>query len=148
MSNSVTLWTVARHALLSMEISSQEYWSIPSPGDLPNPGMEPESPALQADSSPSEPHRASGETWVTCNDYYVLHDSTYKADYLLCFPKLPPVLHWRPSLAPSFGKTNCRHSARSEIRKRRHSHWRRWTYIYLSNSTEKKHASNHDIIKL
>ena len=45
-------------APLSMGFSRQEYWSglsFPSPGDLPNPGMEPESPALQAGSSPSEP---------------------------------------------------------------------------------------------
>ena len=44
-------------ALLSMGFSRQEYWSglpFPSPGDLPNPGIEPGSPALQADSLPSE----------------------------------------------------------------------------------------------
>ena len=41
-----------------MEFSRQEYWSglpFPSPGDLPDPGIEPESPILQADSLPSEP---------------------------------------------------------------------------------------------
>ena len=41
-----------------MEFSRQEYWSgLPSPsaGDLSNPGTEPESPSLQADSLPSEP---------------------------------------------------------------------------------------------
>ena len=41
-----------------MEFSRQEYWSrlpFPSPGDLPDPGIEPGSPALQADSLPSEP---------------------------------------------------------------------------------------------
>ena len=51
-------WTVARQAPLSMEFSRQEYWSgqpFPSPGDLSNPGTEPQSPALQADSIPSEP---------------------------------------------------------------------------------------------
>ena len=45
--------TVARQAPLSLEFSKQEYWSrlpFPSPGDLPNPGIEPGSPALQADS--------------------------------------------------------------------------------------------------
>ena len=45
-------------APLSMEFSRQEYWSglpFPSPGDLPNPGMEPVSPALQEDALPSEP---------------------------------------------------------------------------------------------
>ena len=53
-----TPWTVAHQASLSMELSRQEYWSglpFPSPGDLPNPGIEPGSPALQADSSPFEP---------------------------------------------------------------------------------------------
>ena len=54
----VTLWAVAHQALLSMEFSRQEYWSglpFPSPGDLPDPGIKPGSPALQADSLPSEP---------------------------------------------------------------------------------------------
>ena len=53
-----TPWTVARQAPLSMGFSRQEYWSglpFPSPGDLPNSGMEPGSPALQADSLLSEP---------------------------------------------------------------------------------------------
>ena len=53
-----TPWNVAYQAPLSMEFSRQEYWSglpFPSPGDLPNPGMEPRSPALQADALPSEP---------------------------------------------------------------------------------------------
>ena len=47
-------------APLSMEFSRQEYWSgLPflSPGDLSNPGIEPRSPALQADSLPSKPPR-------------------------------------------------------------------------------------------
>ena len=49
--------TVARQAPLSVEFSRQEYWSglpFPSPGDLSDPGPEPGSPALQADSLPSE----------------------------------------------------------------------------------------------
>ena len=44
-----TSWTVAYQASLSMGFSRQEYWSgvpFPSPGDLPNPGIEPGSPAL------------------------------------------------------------------------------------------------------
>ena len=52
---SVTPWPVARQAPLSMEFSRQDYWSglpFPSPGDLPDPGIEPGSPALQADSLP------------------------------------------------------------------------------------------------
>ena len=46
-------WAVAHQAPLSMGFSRQEYWSGlpgPPPGDLPNPGIEPGSPALQADS--------------------------------------------------------------------------------------------------
>ena len=57
-SDSATLWTVARQAPLSMGFPRQEYWSglpFPSPMDLLDPGVEPWSPALQADSLPSEP---------------------------------------------------------------------------------------------
>ena len=45
----VTLWTVAYQAPPSMGLSRQEYWSgllFPSPGDLPDPGIKPRSPAL------------------------------------------------------------------------------------------------------
>ena len=59
---------------LSMEFFRQEYWSelpFPSPGDLPDPGMEPGSPALQADSLPYEPPK------------YILRpkQSTYSSPY-------------------------------------------------------------------
>ena len=56
-------WTVAHQAPLSMGFSRQEYWNVlpfPSPGDLPNPGFEPRSPALRADSLQSEP---PGKPW-------------------------------------------------------------------------------------
>ena len=55
---STTPCTVAHQAPLSMGFSQQEYWSalpFPPPGDLPNRGIKPASPALQADSVPSEP---------------------------------------------------------------------------------------------
>ena len=45
-------WTEAHQAPLSIRFSRQEYWSelpFPSPGDLPDPGIEPRSPTLQAD---------------------------------------------------------------------------------------------------
>ena len=77
-----TPWTLAHQAPLSMGFTRQEYWSglpFPSPGDLPDPGMEPGSPALQADSivwatrpkviaisfsrGPSWPRDG---TWVSC----------------------------------------------------------------------------------
>ena len=54
----VTPWTVAYQAPPSVGFSRQEYWSglpLPSPGNLPHPGIEPGSPALQADALPSEP---------------------------------------------------------------------------------------------
>ena len=54
----------AHRAPLSLGFSRQEYWSglpFPSPGDLPDPGMEPQSPALQADALSSEP---PGEPFV------------------------------------------------------------------------------------
>ena len=57
-SDSVNPWTVAHQVPLSMGVSRQEYWSrlpFPSPGDLPDPGIKPRFPALQADSLPFEP---------------------------------------------------------------------------------------------
>ena len=50
-----TLWTIACQAPLSMGFSKQEYYPSPSPGALSDLGIEPGSPALQADSLPSEP---------------------------------------------------------------------------------------------
>ena len=53
-----TPWTVAHQTSPSMGFSRQEYWSglpFPSTGDLPKPGIEPRSPALQADALTSEP---------------------------------------------------------------------------------------------
>ena len=54
----VTPWTVAYQAPPSMGFSRQKYWSwLPSssPGDLPNPGIKPGSPTLEADALTSEP---------------------------------------------------------------------------------------------
>ena len=53
-----TPWTVAYQASQSMGFSRQEYWTgLPflSPGDLPNTGIKPGSPALEADALPTEP---------------------------------------------------------------------------------------------
>ena len=66
-----TPWTIAYKAPLSMEFSRQEYWNglpFPSPGDLPDPGIEPGSPALQADALPSEPPEKS--TWCICRIHH------------------------------------------------------------------------------
>ena len=66
-----TPWTVAYQAPPSMGFSRQECWNglpFPSPGDLPNPGIEPGSPALQADALPFEPpgknHSLTRRTFV------------------------------------------------------------------------------------
>ena len=62
-----TPWTVAYQALPSMGFSRQEHWSglpFPSPGDLPNPGIELGSPALQTDALPSEPPGKLSRTLV------------------------------------------------------------------------------------
>ena len=80
----VTPWTVAYQAPPSMEFSRQEYWSrlpFPSPGDLPNQGIEPMSPTLQADVLPSE---LPGKRLV-CVIPYKLNSSKFGASRL----KLP-----------------------------------------------------------
>ena len=67
-----TPWTIAHQAPLSMGFSRQEYWSglpFPSPGDLPNPGIKPGSPALQADSLPTE---LRGKPFVYLYSYVIL----------------------------------------------------------------------------
>ena len=69
-----TLWTVARKAPLSMEFCRQEYWNklpFSSPGDLPDPGIEPRSPMLQVDSLQFEP---PGKPILT----YIFKDPVFK----------------------------------------------------------------------
>ena len=74
-----TPWTVAYHAPPSVGFSRQEYWSglpFPSPGDLSDPGIEPQSPALQADKTGACPlgswsaevliHKGSAELLGAC----------------------------------------------------------------------------------
>ena len=64
----VTPRTVAYQASQSMGFSRQEYWSrVPflSPGDLPNPGIEPRSPALEADAYPLS---QQGSLWYLFQD--------------------------------------------------------------------------------
>ena len=73
-----TPWTVAYQAPQSMGFSRQEYWRglpFPSPGDLPNPGIDPGSPALQTDVLPSRE-----AYWSRVSEVF----------FLLCL--LPPVV--------------------------------------------------------
>ena len=60
----MTPWTATCQASLSMGFPREEYWSglpFPSSGNLPDPGIKPRSPTLQADPLPSEP---PGKSWV------------------------------------------------------------------------------------
>ena len=66
------LWTVAHQASLSMGFPRKEFWSglsFPSSGDLPDPEIEPGSPALQADSFPSEPPGANCQRHLEFSEY-------------------------------------------------------------------------------
>ena len=70
----MTPWTVALQVPLSMELSKQNYWSglpRPSPGDLPDPGIAAESPALQAESLPCELPRKPLQYMYFCFFYAI-----------------------------------------------------------------------------
>ena len=72
-----TPWTIACQAPPSMGFSRQEYWSgllFPSPGDLPDPGIEPRSPALQADYLPAESSFTSVQFSSVSQSYPTLCD--------------------------------------------------------------------------
>ena len=80
-----TPWTVAHHAPLSMGFSRQEYWSglpFPSLGCLSDPGIESRSPAMQADSLPSEPQgEPSCVLCIVSINYVILK---FTAELLMC----------------------------------------------------------------
>ena len=82
----VTPRTVTCYASLSMGFSRKEYWSrlpFPSPGDLPDPGIEPRSPALQTDTLLSEP---PGKPYIYIYIYIMMgYHSAIKNDEILPF---------------------------------------------------------------
>ena len=84
----VTLWTVAYQSPLSMEFPRQEYWSglpCPAPGDLPNPGVKPISPAssaLQGDSLPLS-HQGSPNKPILTHYFYSDFLSLYLESFFL-----------------------------------------------------------------
>ena len=107
-----------------MEFSGQEYWSglpFPSPGDLRNPGIEPESPTLKADSLPSEPAGKPGIV-VICLQMSCLLKSAFPGRKEGCWPKGCRVLleleqvelqSWRPPRRrSSFDSQTCTLAAR------------------------------------
>ena len=68
-----TLWTVDYQAPPSMEFSRQEYWTglpFPSPGDLPDPGIKPGSPSLEADALTFEPPGRNSIYMKVANIYF------------------------------------------------------------------------------
>ena len=72
-----------------MEFFRQDYWSrlpVPSPGDLPNPGIEPGSPALQADSLPSEPRGGFITSDQSVQIFYFIMIQSW--DFLIFFKSL------------------------------------------------------------
>ena len=82
-----TPWTVARQAPLSMGFSSQDYWDgfpFPSPGNLPDSGIKPRSPALQADSLPLS-HLASPYKYIYTNTYLRIRIFVYLCIYIYIF---------------------------------------------------------------
>ena len=76
-----TPWTAASHVPPSMGFSMQEYWiglPFPSPGDLPDSGIEPESPALQVDALPSKPPGKHIVNYNFCHtEIKLLHFATF-----------------------------------------------------------------------
>ena len=92
--NSVTRWTVAHQAPLSMGFSRQEYWSglpFPPPRVLPNAGIEAESPTLQADSLPFKPPGNQEEISRTIKGGGEKQDN-WTPDHIFLIPKVrrPP----------------------------------------------------------
>ena len=84
-----TLWTVAYQASPSMGFSRQEYRSglpFPSPGDLPDPWIKPRSPALQADTLPSEPQ---GKHKIVFKKWPIIFWHFYNKQFLC--PVLPSI---------------------------------------------------------
>ena len=106
-------WTVAHQAPPSMGFSRQEYWSglpFPSPGALPDPGIEPRSPIMQADALTSEPPGKPKNTGVDSLSLLQGNFPTQESNwdflhcrwilYQLSYPgnpeRLCTALQWRP----------------------------------------------------
>ena len=113
-----TPWTVAHQAPPFMGFSRQEYWSglpFPSPGDLPDPGIESRSPALQADTLTSEPPgkhlnialilknkviticKCYGSIWISYKFYVIIENKIHGITsdiFVIVFALLKVNFHW------------------------------------------------------
>ena len=95
----MTPWTVASQAPLSMGFSRQEHWSglpFPSPRDLPNRGIEPRSPALQADFFYQVSYKGSLRKKVTQSCPVLCNPMDYTVHGIL----LARILSWVPFPSP------------------------------------------------
>ena len=95
-------WTLAHQAPPSMGFSRQEYWSglpFPFPGDLPDPGIEPRSPALDADALTSEDSVNFQKILQTKQAPGVLHS--------WCTGKMPPSTLLAPAVLPVLTEPQC-----------------------------------------
>ena len=87
-----TPWNIARQAPLSMEFSRQEYWSslpFPTPGDLPDPGIEPQSLAL------ADRFFTTSTTWEACKIFCLLsriHTLRYPIGMVIRITKIPGLI--------------------------------------------------------
>ena len=91
-----TPWTVAYQVPPSMGFSRQAYWSglpFPSPGNLPNQGIEPRSPALQTDALPSEPPGKPNSS--SSDSHFVTSKSLQPMDCSLSVSSVPGILQAR-----------------------------------------------------
>ena len=87
-----TRWTVAYQASPSMRFPRQEYWSglpFPSPGDLPHPGIEPRSPALETDTLTSEPPGKTTLYYTYSTIYFTQCKVIYVKPNFPVYPTLP-----------------------------------------------------------
>ena len=104
---SVVSDSVSRQATLSMEFSKQEYWSglpCPPPGDLPNPGIEHRSLALQVDALRSEPPGKPKNTGVGSLSLLQGNFLTQGRNLHLSCTGLWVFHHWRHLGSPSFSQ--------------------------------------------
>ena len=89
-------WMIACQFPMSMGFSRKEYWSglpFPSPGELPNPVVEPRSPTLQADVLPTELHGKLLITSIAFTTSFQILPSCRSSDYILA-------LNWRAEFMP------------------------------------------------
>ena len=128
-----TPWTVAYQAPLSVGFSRQQYWSglpFPSPVDLPKPGIEPGSPALQTDALPSEPPGKSEQLSSKRTQITMLTRMQRKGNLVHCW--------WEHKLVPSLWKTVLRFLKKIKIRLACEPAFYYWVYTKKDKNTNLK----------